>query len=426
MDINKIAANILITLFLVIAGANVFAQSADAVYFQWGTKQNRDKFYVNIVKHPINENLALPLADSTEDKWKTGLASMQLLQYRSVFIDKRIHYAVKLMDKQSIDFQTTLLETIYSLYPTEFIKTMKAVLKHTTDDKIFAICSEYLYRTNSICPYEIKAAVVKLNPKYEQDDILKMLVQSKENNVLTNKMLQDIFSKRFLRGNTVIFSIQRKNRDYTGITIIRDGKGNFILDNNKNILAIPQFARSLNNLPFYINDGNTPQGIFRMHGTDVSESSFIGPTPDIQLTMPFETSVRNFINVSYVKDSSWSEDQYKKLLPISWQEYAPIFQTYYASKLGRTEIIAHGTAMDPEYYNTKIYYPYTPTEGCLCTKEIWSEDDGKRMISDQQILVDALKATGNENGYYVVIEIDDQKKPVTLGELLPYINSSRL
>ncbi|HMG83824.1 MAG TPA: hypothetical protein VK559_12360 [Ferruginibacter sp.] len=423
MGINKITINIILSLFLLMPATDLLAQTGDAVYFQWGTKQNRDKFYTNIVSHPINKNLALPLTDSTEDKWDIGLKSMQLLQYRSVFIDKRIHYAVKLMDKQSVDFQVTLLETLYSLYPTEFIKKMREELKHATDDKVFAIASEYLYRENSICPNEIAAAAIKLNFDYKNNYILKMLIVSKENDHLTKKMLQDIFNKKFLRGNTVIYSIQRKNRDYTGIAIIRDGKGNFIVDNNRNIIAIPQFARSLNNLPFYLSDGNTPQGIFKMRGTDVSVSSFIGPTPNIQLTMPFETTVRSFINVAYVKDSTWTEDQYKKLLPISWQEYAPIFQTYYASKIGRTEIIAHGTAMDPEYYKTKIYYPYTPTEGCLCTKEIWSEDDGKRMISDQQILVDALKATGNENGYYVVIEIDDQQKPVSMDEILPYIKN---
>jgi hypothetical protein len=423
MGIKKTAVNVVMTISLVILYANAFAQDSNALYFQWGTKSNRDKFYFNTVEHPINRNLALPLTDSTEDKWNTGLGSMVLLQYRSVFIDKRIHYAVKLMDKQSIDFQVTLLETLYSLYPTEFIKKMRAVLKHATDDKVFAIASEYLYRENSICPNEIEAAAIKLNPNYKNDDVLQMLVVSKENNHLTKKMLQDIFNKKFLRGSTVIYSIQRKNRDYTGIAIIRDGKGNFIVDNNKNILAIPQFARSLNNLPFYMNDGNTPQGIFRMHGTDVSQSSFIGPTPDIQLMMPYETTVQNFINVLYIKDSLWSIDQYKKLLPASWQQYRPIFQTYYASKIGRTEIIAHGTAMDPEYYKTKIYYPYTPSEGCLCTKEIWSKDDGKRMTSDQQILIDALKATGNENGYFVVIEIDDQQKPVNVHEILPFIKN---
>jgi hypothetical protein len=426
MDINKITVNLIITFFLLIPTANVFAQSSDAVYFKWGTKPNRDKFYQNIVAHAINKNLTFALTDSTEEKWEAGLSSMELVQYRSSFTDKRVSYAFKLIDEQSVSFQMTLLQTIYSLYPKEYVRKMKAVFLHATDSKVFSISAEYLYRAKAIKPNEIKAAAIKLNPNYEYVDVtLKMLVESKDNAPVKNwgKMLSDIFNKKFLRGSTIVYSFQRKNRDYIGLTIIRNGKGNFMMDDNKKIVAIPQFARSLSNLPFYLSSGNTPQGIFRMHGTDISQSTFIGPTPNIQLAMPFELSVRNFLNVPYVKDSIWNEGQYKKLLPPSWQDYFPIYQTFYAGKIGRTEIIAHGTTMDPQYYKTKIYYPYTPTEGCLCTKEIWSETDGKRVVSDQQTLINTLRASGNENGYYIVIEIDDQKKPVTIEELLPYLKN---
>jgi hypothetical protein len=44
------------------------------------------------------------------------------------------------------------------------------------------------------------------------------------------------------------------------------------------------------------------------------------------------------------------------------------------------------------------------------------------MQSDQQKLVDVLKAAGGANGYCVVIEIDDQQKPISLAEILPYLN----
>jgi hypothetical protein len=43
------------------------------------------------------------------------------------------------------------------------------------------------------------------------------------------------------------------------------------------------------------------------------------------------------------------------------------------------------------------------------------------MESDQQKLVNALKAAGGPNGYCIVIEIDDQQKPVSLSDILPYL-----
>ena len=155
-----------------------------------------------------------------------------------------------------------------------------------------------------------------------------------------------------------------------------------------------------------------------MYGFDTSKTTFIGPTTNIQLTMPFETSLQHFFNDSTITDSVWTEGWYKKLLPANLKNCWPLYESFYAGKAGRTEIIAHGTTVDPEYYAGEMYYPQTPTMGCLCTKEIWSNVDGKRLESDQQKLATALQKAGGANGYCVVIEIDDEQKPVTLHEIL--------
>jgi hypothetical protein len=48
--------------------------------------------------------------------------------------------------------------------------------------------------------------------------------------------------------------------------------------------------------------------------------------------------------------------------------------------------------------------------------------DGRRIKSDQQKLVNAVKAAGGANGYVVVIEIDDKQKAVSLADILPYLD----
>ncbi len=101
----------------------------------------------------------------------------------------------------------------------------------------------------------------------------------------------------------------------------------------------------------------------------------------------------------------------------------PLYESYYAGLAGRSEIIAHGTTIDPHYYAGKPYYPLTPTEGCLCTKEIWN---GKRISSDQQKLVNGLLKAGGANGYCVVIEIDDKNAPVTLNDVLLIFPNERI
>ncbi len=128
-----------------------------------------------------------------------------------------------------------------------------------------------------------------------------------------------------------------------------------------------------------------------------------------------------FLGDSSISDTTWNIDYYKRLIPADLQNYLPLFYSYYAGLAGRTEIIAHGTTIDPGFYVNKPYYPLTPSQGCLCTKEIW---DGKRTESDQQKLVNALLKAGGANGYCVVIELDDKQSAVTLKDVLPYLTAN--
>jgi hypothetical protein len=156
-----------------------------------------------------------------------------------------------------------------------------------------------------------------------------------------------------------------------------------------------------------------------MYGFKVSTGNFIGPTANVQMGMPVELSVQKYFDNAYIVDTDWSIDNYRRLIPKSLTDFLPLYETYYAGLAGRTEIIAHGTTIDPSYYAGKPYYPLTPTEGCLCTKEIWN---GKRIESDQEKLVNGLLQAGGANGYCVVLEIDDKNQPVTLKDLIPYLS----
>jgi hypothetical protein len=235
----------------------------------------------------------------------------------------------------------------------------------------------------------------------------------------TQDALKEIFSKNFLPGQEVMYSIQRKNRDYPGMVIIRNAAGNFITDSLGKIFTVPQLARSISNLPGYLTNGNTPQGLFKMYGFKVSMGNFIGPTPNVQMGMPVELTLQKFFDNDYILDTTWSIDYYQNLIPKNLHNFLPLYESYYAGLAGRTEIIAHGTTIDPSYYEGKPYYPLTPTEGCLCTKEIWN---GKRLESDQQKLVNGLLKAGGANGYCVVIEIDDKNTPVALKDVIPYLS----
>jgi hypothetical protein len=111
-----------------------------------------------------------------------------------------------------------------------------------------------------------------------------------------------------------------------------------------------------------------------------------------------------------------------------------MMEAWAAGHTGRTEIIAHGTTIDPEYFRDKLFYPLTPTMGCLCAKELWNPTSGHPLVSEQLNLVNAYSAArgpvndavarrspANElvvhSGYLYVINIDDQHKPVSRAEV---------
>ncbi len=416
---------VIVTLFFLFPS---FSQTDSSVFFKEGVRAKRNILYRNLVQNTITKNLSLQLSFDTEQNWIDAFWAIELIRYQSPWINAKINSAIDSIDNRSPSFQRALLELAFSNYPNQFIKQVSSLLNSCEDAKVFAMCVAYRMQ-NKLTPFpnnQLENKITQLIKNKKDEAILQQLMyrihpSSFEKNTVP---ISDILDTEFLKNQTILFSFQRKNRNYPGIALIRDSVGNFIKDENGTIFSVPQLARSISNLPGFLTNGNTPQGIFLMDGFSISRNSFIGPTSNIQLSMPFETSIRHFFNDPTIKDANWTEDWYKKLLTAKLINYLPLYESFYAGKAGRTEIIAHGTTIDPGYYVGEKYYPQTPTMGCLCTKEIWSDEDGKRLESDQQKLADALQIAGGAKGYCVVLEIDDAQKPISLDEILSLIQST--
>lgn len=411
---------------LVTSSQKIWAQYDVPLYTPYTTESARENLKERLIKNSITKNLLLSLTDSTEENWQDAFDAMEVMEYNTPFTRSKVHAAFDSAAKRSVLFQRALLEVGYTNYPAQFHLQTKELLSETLDPRIFAMCAEYLVqgKNDSTLKRHILATLFeKFGDSVFINPVLNMLQNrlqkprmSKE--ISSREVLKGILNKNFLPNQIVMYSFQRKDRDYPGMVLLRNANGDFIKDSLGNIFHIPQLARSITNLPGYLRNGNTPQGIFKMYGFGVSMSSFIGPTANVQMGMPVELSLQKFFNDSTISDSIWTIDRYQKMIPQKIKDYLPLYQSYYAGLIGRTEIIAHGTTIDPKYYLGKSYYPLTPTQGCLCTKEIW---DGKRLESDQQKLINGLLKAGGANGYCVVIEIDDKHAPVTINDLVPYL-----
>lgn len=402
-----------------------FAQYNVPLYTSYTTDAARAQMKQGLINYSISKNFSIPLTDSTEENWEEAFDAMEVIQYNTAFTLQKVESAFDSIESRSVSFQRALMEVAYSNYPRIFLKQSLSLLEKTNDPKIFAMCAEYVIQGNK-SQVEKENLSKKLLQKFTdtayKNPILYMLqtrlAPDKMNMIPVDEVLPQIFGRDFLPHREVMYSLQRKDRDYPGMVIIRNADGEFVRDSSGKIFTVTQLARSITNLPGYLTNGNTPQGIFKMYGFNVSMGNFIGPTANVQLGMPVELTLQKFFDQDAILDSAWTMDYYQTLIPKKLQRFLPLYESYYAGLAGRSEIIAHGTTIDPNYYIGKPYYPLTPTEGCLCTKEIWN---GKRIESDQQKLVNGLLKAGGANGYCVVIDIDDKKAPVALKDVLPFI-----
>jgi len=346
--------------------------------------------------------------------------AMELIQYRNDTTDSAIKNSLTNYLNRSENFQRALLEVIYSLYQNELNNEILQLIHSINNSKLFAMCVHYLKTDNDL------ETLKKLTEDFSlrffptiENPILSMLkydLNTKFRATIKLPPLIDLLKKDFGSDKVIVYSIQRLNRDYPGLLVIKKPDGQFLRDESGKIFSVPQLARAITDLPGYITNGNTPEGILSIQGIDVSKNVFIGPSPNLQLVLPYEVNLKTFFH-NEINDSVWSESYYSDLLPDSWKDYKPIYEAYYAGKAGRNEIIAHGTTIDHEFYKHKSYYPFTPSLGCLTTKELWSEVDGKIIESGQIKLMNALSFVRLDKGFFVVVNIDDQHLSVTLDEI---------
>lgn len=442
------------------------------IYTEFVFYQKRVALEKDLRERIIARNFSLPLNPDTEDKFLSGCWAVSQFLFASPAVDQGFVTLFNGYDSLSYDTRKALLEAVYAVAPRQYVSSVEGVLEKETDPKLFAMGAVYVYRCDSSTEKgnELKIRMVEKFPGYDTVAILQELQNylSYHGGYTRGRTpdLRALFTYQRTLGQKVIYSFQRWDRDYPGLAVVQNADGQFARDGQARLLVFEQLARSGPDLPYFITNGSTPQGVYSIQGTDVSRTNFIGPTPNLQLLLPFEGGWEKYF---LWKDSAESSDKllaasgkqgdgradrktgagvsavpgsatdansgralapgagqmenvdslrlYQELLPPGWREYAPMMEAWAAGRIGRTEIIAHGTTIDPEYFKDKPFYPLTPTMGCLCAKELWNPTSGHLLVSEQFNLVSTFLSTPGRKGFLYVIDVDDQHKPVSRAEV---------
>lgn len=420
----KIWASIL--LLLLVAGAYA-QQRREDIYSGFVTYDKRMKFDHELRQRVVANTFALEPDSDNEYRFESACNAISQYQLRNDTIKAGLRKLFSLYQQLEYDTRRALLEAVYAVYPDEFLTEVNASLSNAVFPKLFAMGAAYLYRQDSSINNGniLKIAMVEQFPGYDTIPILTELekhinLHSKEIKAPTPD-LASLFRHNRNAKRKVIYSLQRWDRNYPGLALVQYADGRFARHPDGRLMIFEQLARSASDLPYFITNGSTPQGVYSINGIAVSKNQLIGPTPNFQLTMPFEGRWQQYFQLqpdTIPWDSSRNVEQlYQQLLPPQWSQYLPMQQAFYAGRIGRTEIIAHGTTINPEYFKDQPYYPMTPTMGCLCAKELWNISNGRLLISEQYNLVSTFSATPGSKGYLFVINLNNQPKPVTRADI---------
>src|SRR5579871_6259012 len=265
------------------------------IYSDFVLYQKRSFLEKDLRERLIGKTFSLPLDSNTEYKYETACDAISQFLFVNDAVKKGFSKLFSGYDALEYDTRKSLLEAVYAVYPKEYMQHVQGVEEKETDPLLFSMAVVYLFRNDTSADYSnyLKIRMTEKFPGYDTVPVLHELQQFLSyHSSLIRKKTPDIISLFKYQKKTaqkIVYSFQRWNRDYPGLAIIQNADGSFVKDANGKLLVFEQLARSGSDLPYFIRNGSTPQGIYSITGTDVSHNNYIGPTPNIQLVMPFES-----------------------------------------------------------------------------------------------------------------------------------------
>jgi len=334
----------------------------------------------------------------------------------------------------SIEYQRAVIAAAYMFYPQESAGPLRRLLGQLETPREFSMAVYSLLKagggasaSDSVLRSDLRAILVRRFPEWSREPRLRALEHAltidSAAELAQRPPLADLLAaplRKLGPGLPVIYSFQRKDRQHFGMAMVRGPNGQFVRHLDGSYFTIPHLAMALTNLPGTITNGNTPQGLFTIVGAGTATNKWIGPTPYLHSKIPVEATIAEFEHVELLQASeTWTEARYEDFLPVSWRRYQPFKEAYLAGQAGRDDMLLHGTTINSDYYRGASFYPGTPSAGCLVAMESWSKADGTLQRSDQLSLAKAFTASGVDQGYLVVVELDDRVLAVTLSDVLP-------
>jgi len=204
--------------------------------------------------------------------------------------------------------------------------------------------------------------------------------------------------------------------------VLKDRAGQFVRHSNGTLWSVPLLLKSLHNLNWNFERGETPQGVYRVEEENDEFFRAYGNFDLVKLFLPFEAGTKEFLPGS-PGPFQGSLSEYVNLLPPSWRSHWGMQQSYWAGKIGRNFFRIHGSGEAPNFFPGKDRYgdsySWNPTIGCLSALELYNEK-GQLVKADMPKILKALEIVGGKDftGYVVVVDLPrNTRQPISLQEI---------
>ncbi len=373
--------------------------------------------------------LALPPGPELDAKLPEALEAVALFNTEKPQARAQLLAALPTLAQKPPAYQRAVLSFAHTLFWADAAPLVEPLLPHIATPREFAIGAYTVLRADDgeATRQRLRARLLASFAQWQDEPRLRALewrLRTPAASALAQRPpLEDLLAAPLRPGYPVVYSFQRANRERSGLALVRGADGRFARNGDGSYFSIAQLALARTNLPGTITNGNTPQGLFSVRGTGTAQTNpWIGPTPYLESLLPREGSVAEFEHADVAAE--WSDERYASFLPASWRGYFPIWEAYLAGQAGRDEILLHGNAINPAYYQGETFYPAPPQAGCMIAMEYWSKDDGRLLYSDQLALLKAFASSGRDQGYVLVVELDDQQRPVVLADVVDAVQAA--
>ena len=373
--------------------------------------------------------------DAVSDEGLPGaLGAVALFGWDASVIRPALLQAMPGLALKPVEYQRAVLTGAHTLLWQDAAPAVSALLPNITTPKEFAIGAYTLLRASDTALVRAHLRSLMVTNFSQWDRMAQLIALERRlrvepaDDIAMRPRLTDLLRAPIKPGYPVVYSLQRHNRAYPGLAVVRGSDGRFVRNAGGSVFAIAHLALARSQLPGTITNGNTPQGLFVVKGTVSATNVWIGPTPALESKVPLEATRQEFEHAAPAplegSAKGWEEADYWAYFPKSWQGYAPLREAWLAGLAGRSEMWLHGVTVNPDYYRNTSHDPYAPSAGCMVALESWSKADGSLLQSDQLSLVKSLATTGTLQAYLVVVEIDDRPVPVALSDVLSELLSA--